>query len=94
MVNNMADLIDREEFYKRMRHAVSVAEEKELDGIVKILVGLVIPHLLTMPTVDAVPVVRCEDCQHYDVSAMRCIPSEDLRDYTDFCSYGERKDGE
>ena len=55
------------------------------------VLGKIIDHVEAMPTVDAVEVVRCKDCKHYDVSAMRCIPSEDLRDYTDFCSYGERR---
>lgn len=50
------------------------------------------------PTVDAVPVVRCRDCEHFvnatvntngflicGVSDMEVAPE-------DFCSYGERKD--
>ena len=53
------------------------------------------------PTVDAVPVVRCRDCKHWDSETWFCdnhstfghhgldwnMFSED-----DFCSYGERKD--
>ena len=48
------------------------------------------------PTVDAVPVVRCRDCEHYnpenyDVSCDHpkgiMGPSDD-----DFCSYGERRE--
>ena len=55
------------------------------------------------PTVDAVPVVRCRDCKHWDSETWFCdnhstfwhhgldwnMFSED-----DFCSYGERKDGD
>ena len=51
------------------------------------------------PTVDAVPVVRCLDCGH----GMRCVdgyvrcshPSGKsiLMKSSDFCSYGERKEG-
>ena len=51
------------------------------------------------PTVDAVPVVRCRDCGH----GMRCVdgyvrcshPSGKsiLMKSSDFCSYGERKEG-
>ena len=49
------------------------------------------------PTVDAVPVVRCRDCKHLMFSDCygECgeghmgIVSPD-----DFCSYGERKDGD
>jgi hypothetical protein len=49
------------------------------------------------PTIDAVPVVRCKDCIHYE-------PCEGGKDFCcfhaigivpdDFCSYGERKDGD
>lgn len=46
-------------------------------------------------TVDAVPVVRCKDCK-YNSGSKKClnpdsifaVPKDD-----DFCSYGERKDG-
>ena len=51
------------------------------------------------PTIDAVPVVRCLDCGH----GMRCVdgyvrcshPSGKsiLMKSSDFCSYGERKEG-
>lgn len=52
-----------------------------------------------MPTVDAEVVVRCKDCKHYDRGEcyhprhehhLQSICQED----DDFCSYGERKDGE
>ena len=47
------------------------------------------------PTVDAVPVVRCKDCIRFspddDVWGW-CTVSGKMR-CKDFCSYGERKDG-
>lgn len=45
-------------------------------------------------TADAVKVVRCKDCYHYDAVTRRCFMSF-LGGYepTDFCSYGERADG-
>ena len=59
-------------------------------------------HMLDkMPTIDAVPVVRCKDC----VNGTFCLNSQGaeyvdcmLDDYSvrkpdDFCSYGERKEG-
>lgn len=55
------------------------------------------------PTVDAVPVVRCKDCKHYQFADNRAFGFpvklcewtgfEDVDD-EDFCSRGERKDGE
>ena len=54
-----------------------------------------------VPTVDAVPVVRCKKCVHYergvclkiydDGAASRYAWQERKPD--DFCSYGERKEG-
>ncbi len=60
------------------------------------------------PAADVAPVVRCEDCKYYRVSALLapnkfCFrlkhPEEDRPiGYNfapdDFCSYGERKDGD
>ena len=54
-------------------------------------------------TVDAVPVVRCKDCIHYQFASNRAFGFpvkqckwtgfEDIDDY-DFCSSGRRKDGD
>lgn len=52
-------------------------------------------------TVDAVPVVRCKDSEHYDMGVCLKIYSDgnahpeacQIRKPDDFCSYGERKDG-
>lgn len=51
---------------------------------------------LDIPTIDAVPVVRCEDCKHYALwSNGRAMFYCDRHDHTaydeDFCSYGERR---
>ena len=53
-----------------------------------------------LPTVDAVPVVRCKDCKHYQFADNRAFGFpvrrcewtgfEDVDD-EDFCSRGERK---
>lgn len=45
------------------------------------------------PTVDAVPVVRCKDCKHYDIGGSCIICGYQSRKADDFCSYGEGKDG-
>ena len=54
-----------------------------------------------MQTVDAVPVVRCRDCKHYDMGVCLKIYSDgnvhsaawQKRKPEDFCSYGKRKEG-
>ena len=53
------------------------------------------------PTVDAVPVVRCRECKHYDTADFDgnilcgCTLHSAMLDITpdSFCSYGERKEG-
>ena len=50
-------------------------------------------------TVDAVPVVRCQNCKYYALwadgrSMNRCDKHKCTMYDEDFCSYGERKDGE
>ena len=50
----------------------------------------VVEFLNDMPTVDAVPVVRCKDCQYFNT---RLCEHED--NYDDWCcADGERKDGD
>ena len=59
----------------------------------------VIMMIKTAPTVDAVPVVRCRDCKHYDTADFDgdilcgCTLHSAMLDITpdSFCSYGERK---
>ena len=46
------------------------------------------------PTVDAVEVVRCRDCKHYDGKWLCKISGVPSRKSCDFCSHGERKDGD
>ena len=64
----------------------------------------VVDMLESAPTVDAVEIVRCRDCKHYrpqkksahwENRANYCnrIVTIKTRPY-DFCSYGERKDGD
>ena len=57
--------------------------------------------LNSAPTIDAVPVVRCKDCKFGDWDsepndAMVCMRTKDgfWRSGNDFCSYGERKEGD
>jgi hypothetical protein len=60
-------------------------------------------EIAKMPTIDAVPVVRCKDCKYYELDEgdflgechCKCIPMNyggelyPERDF--FCAYGERK---
>ena len=49
--------------------------------------------LKKQPTINAVTVVRCRDCKHYNEGF--CVGYHAHHDIMpdDFCSYGERKEG-
>lgn len=62
-------------------------------------------YLVDAESVDAVPVVRCRDCEHWKPSGSRarnsfsdmeyiggCEFTKYCRRESDFCSYGERKE--
>ena len=66
-------------------------------------VDTVMMLLMQIPPVDAVPVVRCRDCKHWDSETWFCDINSafghhgldwNTFDEEDFCSYGERKGGE
>ena len=48
------------------------------------------------PTIDAVPVVRCKDCEWRNWETNGCDRNPCVEPWfeNDFCSYGERKDKE
>ena len=58
--------------------------------------------IMTAKTVDAVPVVRCRDCKHYEWTANRvpeeqtwwCYKHNTEMGNNDYYSYGVKKDGD
>ena len=68
--------------------AIEVVEDAEtmwLKGEIDIIYPTVIKRLRGLPTIDAVPVVRCKDCKH---RYRDCVGGA----YDDwFCTDGERK---
>ena len=51
----------------------------------------------TIPSVDAVEVVRCRECKHHKDTSVKehahCSLTGYTVEYDDFCSCGERKEG-
>lgn len=41
-----------------------------------------------LPSIDAVEVVRCKDCYHYDEESEKCILNNSEMKPMDYCSYG------
>ena len=69
-------------------------------------IDVAIADLADAPTVDAVEVVRCRECKHWKPSGSKagnsfsnmeyiggCEFTNYYRSESDFCSYGERKEG-
>lgn len=92
----MADYIDREalmDFPIRANHCDKKhANEHFIFGIETVL-----EYAQHLPVVDAVPVVRCRDCKHYDRDECYHPRHEKhlqsiFQSPDDFCSYGERRD--
>lgn len=86
--NNVRDLFEAE--FKETRKLI-LAGETHLDNLAE---GFTEADrvIRQMPTVDAVPAVRCRDCKHlFGTLCTVCglLP----RKPEDFCSYGERKEG-
>lgn len=60
--------------------------------------NIVRQNIIDAPAVDAVPVVRCQNCKYYALwadgrSMNRCDKHECTMCDEDFCSYGEPKEG-
>lgn len=45
------------------------------------------------PTIDAVPVIRCRECEYHNKPQCPMKLSFNWTEDEDFCSYGERKEG-
>lgn len=63
------------------------------------LLSIVNHRLSITPTADVAPVVRCKDCKFFCIDddgfcSCDCCGGLTHPDAGDFCSYGERKDGE
>ena len=96
-------LIDAELLLDDMKKELEKASEEDLtsdEAMVIMTSAIALKDFVTrQPTVDAVPVVRCKDCRHCDPANRHCdhclgtaLPL--ARKADDFCSYGEKMDGD
>ena len=87
------DLIDRNELYNQIRLHLNRHSLGEIAVWTTLTTGEIASIIANTPTVDAVPVVRCVDCDYFKlVDGMGiCKCSDDLWQTNDFCSYGEPK---
>ena len=86
---------------KRLIDANKMCRElqEEFHGMIsdeELKIYQILRRLDEQPTVDAVEVVRCKDCKRYSQSGMCNLylnVSHEMKP-DDFCSYGERREGE
>lgn len=81
---------------KRLIDANALIEEAYAEGAYGYVDA---KQIADAPTVDAVEVVRCWECNHCDPENHHCdhymgTTAPLRRKPDDFCSYGERKDGD
>lgn len=80
-------LIDADRFLKMMSHWKPYMDMDNVREAIK-----------KMPTIDAVPVVRCKDCSYWKAAKVNakgfliCPASGMEITEDDYCSYGERKE--
>lgn len=105
----MKKLIELDATLDALREAIVPAEDvgfgDELTDGYNDGINMAVTVVSALPTVDAVPVVRCKDCKYWKTGegvnrskkVKFCtyqIGHKYARHYKDFCSRGERKDGE
>lgn len=94
----MAEYIKRETAVKAANEWVSEACMAPVMRVSRLL-----DKLQKMPAADVAPVVRCEDCVHWDDDPDtygaddgpkgKCMKSFETMCADDFCSHGERREG-
>lgn len=90
-------LIDADELKKKenMDYVKISTWDEDKQEFVLGTIGYISPDSVDRAkTVDAVPVVRCKDCKHYDNYIGDCMECDRFVCDDDYCSFGELKDGE
>ena len=89
----MARLIDADKLLEIYKKWIPQLSSKEDEGDRR-GVETCITVLEDMQTVDAVPVVRCRECKYHNKPPCPMRLSFNWTEDNDFCSCGERKDGD
>ena len=97
---NEKRMIDANEVERKIRLAISSwwCDNNSNAPVIARAMQDAMQRVIYAPTVDAVPVVRCKDCKHSEPcgESRQCLHPFGLNacDGSDFCSYGERREGE
>lgn len=84
----MKEYIEREAYRNRLSELEEWCQDLRKPGLKQAL-----EMFDETPAADVAPVVRCRDCKH-EFGGSCIICGFQKRKPEDFCSYGERKDGE
>ena len=76
---------------KRLIDANALIEEANAEGAYGYVDA---KQIADAPTVDVVPLVRCRECKYHNKPPCPMRLSFNWTEDNDFCSYGERKDGD
>ena len=95
------DVREKQSSEKRLIDAnalISYIDECSQESRFRVYYGYAKSFIDDAPTVDAVPVVRCWECNHCDPENYHCdhpmsTAAPLRRKPDDFCSYGKRKEG-
>ena len=85
-------LIDANALWAEFMELADTSIEFDAEGVANAIANA--------PTIDAVEVVRCKECKHYDEIKHGygwCCKCNDRHEYAkdeEYCSFGERREGE
>lgn len=97
----MARMIDADELLKTNIRVVGSI--KTPSGKIQNINAIQVTEILSAPTIDAVPVVRCKDCKYLshlhngmslEIFEYLCSLTSREVNLDDFCSYGERRESD
>ena len=91
----MGRLIDADKLIKAMNIKCKVKDDRDAINVARAF-NKILDIIRDAPTIDAVEVVRCCDCEHMydglkDDGYLICHKFNYFINADDFCSYGERK---
>ena len=94
------DLISREDVVREIVEWIQMATDNETDMAIKDFLSFLKERIISIPSAEAVKVVRCKDCEYWHSNTEFCgiwsclnVAQRTLPD--DYCSRGERReDGE
>lgn len=90
----MARLIDADELiaYFEEQYNVAMDDPDPVSGYVMSALRCCLGYFKTIPTVDAVEVVRCKDCKFlHDKGYCTLVTGLTRIKHDDYCSHGERR---